>query len=218
MAEKSPLAQMLEELYSTVHQPYSFRQVWPMLPLFFLRMLSAIGYICSVLGILPAEIYSGMDWVINCLTAVCLFLLIPAISRYRTAAIFMAASIAIHIFSAFLGKPTLWEVLAALCVFTSGFFEYTSHAMVASRQSGRLADRWDRLFLWAFGSIFFSAFVFMLSLVLSYMAPVFSLISVLVSYLPDLLVDLLYLIYMGLTLRLIFQGESTRKKGALNEP
>lgn len=213
MEQKSPLAQMLEELYSTLHQPYPFRQVWPLLPLFFIRLFSAGGYVLSILGLIPASVYGGMDWFFNCLTAVCLFLLIRATSRYRTAAIFMVIAIGLSILSAILGRPMMWDVLSAMCVLAANFFEYTSHAIIAVRQSGRLANYWDRLFLFAFFAVFAGAFAFMVTLVLSYIAPEFSILSVIISYAPDLLVDILYLIYMAMTLRLILKAERAQNKG-----
>lgn len=213
MASNTPIADLLEDLYSTIRQPYRWKQVWPMLPLLLLRLISALGYVLSVLGLLPASIYGGLDFCLNCCVAVFLFLLAKAYYRYRTAAIFMSASIAISILSVLLGKPLLWDVIAALLVLVANFFEYSSHAIIAARQSGSLADRWDHLFLWAFGTIFFGAFAFILTLVLSYMFESIGLLSVIISYAPDLLVDILYLIYMACTIRLVLKAEKTRKKG-----
>lgn len=203
--EQAPpsIGEIIADLYQKIRQPYRWDQVWALAPLFCIRLAATIAYVLSVLGLLTAQFYSTLDWLLNAASAVCLFFLATAYAGYRPAAICMSVSLAISVLSAQMGSVPLLMVMAGLCAITSNFFEYSSHAHVASKQNGRLADFWNHLFLCVIGATFAGAFAFLLTLILSYLFEDMGLWILLVTYLPDLIVDILYLIYLGCTIHLV---------------
>lgn len=200
---KPSIGEIIADLYRQIRQPYRWDQVRALMPLFFIRLAAVIAYILSVLGLMTADISGAADWFLNGASAVCLFFLSATYTGYRPAAIAMTVSLAISLLSAHMGSVPLLTVMAGLCGFTSNFFEYSANSHVASKHSGRLADCWNRLFLWTFGAIFVGAFAFFVTLMLSYVFDSMGLLILIVTYVPDLIVDMLYLTYLGRTIYLV---------------
>ncbi len=197
------IADIIADLYRQIRQPYRWEQVRALLPLFFLRLAATVVYVLSAMGLMAGGVTRIADFLLNTGSAVCLFFLAKAHTRYRNAAITMTVSLLITVLSVRLGSPPLLTVMAGLCVLISNFFEYSGHSIVASKQSGNLAYLWDKLFLWVFGAAFFGAFAFLVILILSYLFESLGFLTIIITYLPDLVVDILYLVYLILTIRLV---------------
>lgn len=215
MAADISLPEILADIRRKIREPYRWPQVRALMPLFFIRLAGAFCYVLSVLGVIPGFLYTAIEWLLNAGSAVCLFVLVSVHSRYRPAAVFMTVSLAIGLLSVYTGTPPLLMTLSALCVLICGIFEFSGHGKIAARQNKKLAKKWDALFLWNIGAMFAGAFAFFMTQMLSYLLPPRGLYMQLLStaviyaitYVPDLVVDILYLVYLGRTIRLVKKQE-----------
>ncbi len=203
MSESPSISEILKDIQLEMDRRCTRRQARPMAGLFALRLVATVGFLLSVLGFLPGDLQSGLEFFVDLGCMVCLFALQSAHSQYRTGGIWLAVSLGVRIFSACLGSPTLWMVVAGLCVMVSQFLEYNAHGFVLDKFRSAIAQSWSNLCFWAFGAIFVGAFAFLITLTLSYVFPGLELLLLAISYGPDLLVDILYLIHLGRTIRLI---------------
>ena len=201
---KTPtIVEILQDIQTEMDRRCTRKQARPMVGLLLLRLIATAGFVLSLLGYMPGDLQSDLEFFIDLGCMICLFALYAAHSQYRTGAIWMAVSLGIRFFSYFLGSPSLWMVAAGLCVLVSNFVEYNAHAFVLDKFRSALAQRWSNLCFWAFGVVFAGAFAFIVTLTLSYVLEGLSLLLIIISYGPDLLVDILYLIHLGRTIRLI---------------
>lgn len=206
-----PLTEILADIRRKTRDPYRWKQVRALLPLFFIRLAGAFFYVLSVLGIVPGFVYTYIELILNAGTVLGLLFLTAAHNRYRPAAVFMGLSLAIGLLSVYMGSPPLLMTLSAMCTLIAGIFEYSAHGKIAARQDHRLANRWNTLFLWNIGAMFTGAFAFYMMLMLSYLLQsknhFLQLLMELITYVPDLVVDILYLVYLGTTIRLVKKQE-----------
>lgn len=203
MAEYASIADILRDIQLERDRRCTWRQARPMVGLFWLRLVATFGFLLSFFGMVPGSFQSGLEFFLDIGCMLCLFGLQQAHSQYRTGGIWLAVSLGVRIFSACLGSPTLWMVVAGLCVLVSNFLEYNAHGFVLDKFRSAMAQSWSNLCFWAFGAIFVGAFAFLITMTVSYLFPKAEILLLFISYGPDLLVDILYLVHLSRTIRLI---------------
>lgn len=208
MATQDSVADILIDIQHKADQRCTWNQAWPMAPLFFLRLLLTFTYIMASLGLLPDGSYTTVECWINGLSALCLLALSKAHSRYGIAALLMGISMAFAALTSLMGSMLLLTVIYGLLIMVSNFVEYSANSKITEQFERSLQRKWNGLILWAFGTIFVGGFAFLLITVLSYVLEDLGIIILIVNYGPDLLVDILYLIYLACTICIIYkQGE-----------
>lgn len=209
MATNVSITEILQDIRRKTNEPYRWNQVRWLLPLFFIHLALSVAFVLSVMGMITASVYVTVEWLLNAASAVCLFCLTKAHSRFRPAAVLLTVSLIISLLSAQAGAPPLLTTLSALCVMISGIFEFSGHGKIAAQEDFQLAHRWNTLFMFSIGAMFAGAFAFFMTMMLSYLLQpesiFLSLLTVIITYVPDLVVDILYLIYLHKTIRLVKQ-------------
>ena len=212
MATKVSITEILQDIRRKTNEPYRWDQVKWLLPLFYIHLALTVAFVLSVMGIVTASVYVTAEWLLHAAAAACLFCLTKAHSRFRPAAILLSVSLVISLLSAQVGAPPLLTTLSSLCVLISGIFEFSGHGKIAAQEDFQLAHRWNTLFLFSIAAMFAGAFAFFMTMMLSYLLQpdgmFLSLLTIVITYVPDLVVDILYLIYLHKTIRLVKQNHT----------
>ncbi len=212
MTTTSSLPEILADIRRRTREPFQWQQVKALLPLFYIRLAGVILYVLtvadsqSVAGILPFP-YVYADYLLNAATAVCLFFLWNAHGSYKSAFIFMVLGLMIALVPSVVGSTTLITVFSSLCIMLSNCLEYIAHGKLTMRQDRQLTTKWNNLFFWNVGAMVAGGGAFVVTLVAFYVPsePSYGLylLMLAVTYVPDFVVDILFLVYLRNTIRLI---------------
>ncbi len=212
MTTTSSLPEILADIRRKTREPFQWQQVKALQPLFYIRLAGVLLYVLTVAdsqsmeGILPFPYIYG-EYALNAATAVCLFFLWNAHGSYKSAFIFMVLGLLICLVPSVVGSTTLITVFSSLCIMLSNCLEYIAHSKLTMRQDKHLTAKWNNLFFWNVGAMVAGGGAFLVTLVASYVPskPSYGLylLMLAVTYIPDLIVDVLFLVYLGKTIRLI---------------
>ena len=149
--------------------------------------------------------WEGFGIILAAASVGCYFALSTANSRYRRAGIFQALYLLCLILSTPLNNMGLLMLTSALLKLIAGFQEYYAHAEMLDRTDGGLAHSWRMLFYWSLGTLLVAMistlFLSTLMLMFDWSNTVVFWVVTAVTYLPELLVEILYLRNICLMIR-----------------
>ncbi len=200
------LVELLAEIRRLTRDPYPWQKVRALLPLLILRLLTTAAYVLSFFDLLPVT-YGSLEFFLNIGVLICLLVLSGAHNQYRIAAVPMLLYLVLMVVFYRVGQPPILMLMATLLSLASNCLEYIGHAKLTMRQDKALTRRWNKLFFGNIAAMLGGGGLFYLVAILSYVVEnaelSMYLLTMIVTYLPDLIVDVLYLYFLGRTIRLI---------------
>lgn len=176
----------------------------------YLFWLNAAALALSWISLIPA-VRGIMGWaglIVPMVNAIVLFSLAQAGKRYRLAGILGGIAAAGNLLLVLVGLAD--SVLATalnICALVGLFNEYKGHAELIERKDAKLARRWSTLFVLTIVMSIVSAILVVATVMIGLNAPVdpdsITALSVAIGLLPTLVVQVLYLVYLNRTYRLV---------------
>ncbi len=200
------LVALLADIRRLTRDPYPWEKVWPLAPLFFIRLGALVAYVWVLLGELPLA-YTQVDFLLNAAAALCLLGLARTHNAYKYAAIPLVLSLVTTVIYYQVGQPPILMTMAGILTLGSAWLEYCAHTKLTMRQDKVLTRWWNNLFLGNMAAMLIGGFLFLMTLMLSYLfedqAHLMFLLTLVMSYLPDFIVDVAYLYLLGRSIQLI---------------
>lgn len=175
--------------------------------------LNAAALAMSWVSLIPAmtKIMGWAGLIVPLANAIVLLSLAQAGKRYRLAGILCGIAAAGNLLLVLVGLAD--SVLATalnICSLVGLFNEYKGHAELIERKDAKLASRWSTLFVLNIVMSIVSAILVVATVMIGLNAPVdpdsITALSVAIGLLPTLVVQVLYLVYLNRTYRLVEEG------------
>ena len=163
----------------------------------------------SLLSLLPVadQVFGWIQRILVIGSALCLSQLSFAGERYRKAAIFKIIYAAGLLITSLFFASTAISLAASVCSLIAIYQEYSAHSELISGADPALSRKWHSLFTW---SILAALLVGFGSMVLSVVAAMSGMditalvgIVMVILSLPDMIVELFYLLYLNRTIHLL---------------
>lgn len=210
MEPKKSIADLLRELPNenpvVTHGNLLYRQ-WKIL-----RIVQIISMVLLFAAVFSIQALNGISLILTAITAMVLFSLSKANPRYRTASILVAVHFVCTILCDLFQNAGLLVLPTSIVGLLAVFQEFRAHSDVLQKADGELSWKWSRLFYWYLGSVLVALFS---TLILSTLIVLFDLdqettywIVTAVTYLPELAVDIFYLLYLNRSIRLVSQTQT----------
>lgn len=149
-------------------------------------------------------VWQGLSMILSVITVVCFFILSYANTRFQTAAILRILYLLCAILSEPLNYMGLLMLVSSLLSLAACFQEFYAHGEIVDMTDGALGHHWRNLFFWYLGSLMVSLisaiFLPVLMAVFEWSATVNYWVVTAATYLPEFLVQTLYLIYIWKTI------------------
>lgn len=208
MEEKKSIVDILVNIHGEPPMQTHRRILREFLPV--LRLVHILNIVLMAFTVLIPT-WEGFGIILAAASVGCYFALSSANSRYRTAGIFQVLYMLCLLLSTPLNNMGLLMLVSALLKLIADFQEYYAHAEMLERTDGGLAHSWRTLFNWyivllliaMFFSFILTTLVLMLALdrITTFWISTYSLSIAAVTYLPELIVDIFYLIYLNRMIR-----------------
>ena len=175
--------------------------------------LNAAALAMSWVSLIPAmtKIMGWAGLIVPLANAIVLLSLAQAGKRYRLAGVLCGIAAAGNLLLVLVGLAD--SVLATalnICSLVGLFNEYKGHAELIERKDAKLARRWSTLFVLNIVMSIVSAILVVATVMIGLNAPVdpdsITALSVAIGLLPTLVVQVLYLVYLNRTCRLVEEG------------
>ena len=175
--------------------------------------LNAAALAMSWVSLIPA-VRGIMGWaglIVPLANAIVLLSLAQAGKRYRLAGILCGIAAAGNLLLMLVGLAD--SVLATalnICSLVGLFNEYKGHAELIEKKDAKLADRWSTLFVVTIVVSVLSAMLVVVTVMIGLNAPInpdsITVLGVVIGLIPTLVVQVLYLVYLNRTCRLVEEG------------
>ena len=140
-------------------------------------------------------------------TVFCLFRLEGINPRYRKAAVYRAVYLGGILINALLFSSTAILLAASILSIMSVYQEYNAHSDLLAEKDPQLSRKWHSLFTWSIAAAVLAGFGSMVISVITALMGVGAgtIVSVVLAILalPDLIVDIFYLVYLNRTVKLL---------------
>ena len=169
-----------------------------------LQIVQILTIFFMVAGVL-LPVWQGYSMILNGVTVVCFLILAYANTRYQTAAILRGLYLLWLILSEPLNHMGLLMLISSLLSLTAGFQEYYAHSEIVEQTDGGLAHNWRNLFFFYLASLMVAListiFLPVLMVMFEWSGEVNFWVITAVTYLPELFVQVLYLVYISKMIR-----------------
>ncbi|MBQ8359681.1 MAG: hypothetical protein IJX37_07225 [Oscillospiraceae bacterium] len=169
----------------------------------FLLYAVAASLANSVLNLLPLIPSALTTWIsrgIMAVTAVAMIQLTSANARYQKAGIMRAVMLGISLLTALFNAFSILAVGSSVLSIIAAYQEYTAHSELIKQKDPKLSSHWQSLFAWSIAASLLIAFasvtVTVITALLGMNATRISTIVIGLLSIPQLVIDVIYLLYI----------------------
>ena len=176
------------------------------MPVKWLRMLMYIAIVSlgnamiNFLPFVPAAVTTWISRGIMVAVVVCMFQLAPANARYKKAGIMRAVMLACTLITAFVYASSILNLAASILSIIAVYQEYNAHAELIASMDSKLSGKWHSLFTWGLIAGILvgigSTVTVLILTVLQSDAVRLTAIIVGVLSIPQMILDLVYMLYL----------------------
>ena len=179
--------------------------------LMYIAIVSLVNSVVSFLPFVPAAVTAWISRGIMVAVVVCMFQLAPANERYKKAGIMRVVMLVCSLVTAFVYASSVLNLAASILSIIAVYQEYNAHSEMIADKEPHLSGKWHGLFAWGliagilvgFGS---TVTVLILTMLQSDVVRLTAIIVGILS-IPQMILDLVYMLYIKKMISIIDNGE-----------
>ena len=179
--------------------------------LMYIAIVSLVNSVVNFLPFVPAAVTTWISRGIMVAVVICMFQLTSANARYKKAGIMRAIMLVCTLITVFVYSSSILNLAASILSIIAVYQEYNAHSELIADKDSKLSGKWHSLFMWGliagilvgFGS---TVTVLILTLMESDVVRLTAIIVGVLS-IPQMILDLVYMLYLKKMISIIDNGE-----------